>query len=351
MSKREVWRVTPGRLESLRLEGEEMGELPAGRVRVAVEAVGLNFADVFACLGLYSAAPKVPFVPGLEFAGMVLEAERETGFAAGDRVLGVTRFGGFATLIDADPRALQPLPDGWSAEEGAAFAVQAMTAWYALRRLGDVRPGQTVLVHSAAGGVGLQALAMLEAIGARAVGTVGHAEKVIFLVKQARLDESRVLVRDEARFGDQLDEALGELGVSGFDLILDSLGGSFLRPGYDRLLPGGRLVVFGSGVMMPGGRRRNWLRLGWRYLRRPRLDPLAMIGENRSVMGFNLIRLWDRIEEMGELCGEIRALGLTAPHIGERFGFDRLPEALRRFQSGRTVGKVVVVTGQSTEEG
>ena len=155
---------------------------PSGHARVAVGAIGLNFADLAACLGLYSATPQGAFVPGLEFAGTVeAVGEGATTVAPGNRVIGLTRFGAYATHINADARYLHPLPGGWSVADGAAFPVQAITAWYAISELGACKAGDAVLVQSAAGGVGLNALAILRAMGARVVAAVGHDSKVAFL--------------------------------------------------------------------------------------------------------------------------------------------------------------------------
>src|SRR5690606_12524017 len=137
-----------------------------GRVRVAFRAVALDFADIFALPGLYSATPQGSFTPGLEFSGVVLECGKDCSqWQPGDRVMGVTRFGGYSTLVDSDPAYLWPLPESWDFAAGAAYPVQTLTAWYALKSLGNQQPGQHVLIHSAAGGVGLQAMQLTRALG------------------------------------------------------------------------------------------------------------------------------------------------------------------------------------------
>ena len=130
MPTRDVWRIhQPGSLNRLRRETDELEPPGSGHARVAVGAIGLNFADVFACLGLYSATPKGAFVPGLEFAGTVeAVGDGVRVVAPGDQVIGLTRFGGYATHVDADARYLRPLPAGWSFADGAAMPVQAITA-------------------------------------------------------------------------------------------------------------------------------------------------------------------------------------------------------------------------------
>jgi len=355
---RRIWRIDrPGNLDRLELREEVCPPLAPGEARVRVHAVGLNFADVFALQGLYSATPDGPFTPGLEFAGTVEEIRppegRRTGkrtlFRAGDRVMGLTRFGGYSERVQVQSAYLKALPKNWDFAEGAALLAQGLTAWYALSDLGACRPGHTVLVHSAAGGVGLLALDMLRKLGAYPIAVIGRQEKAQLLRERTNLTDEQIIVRDEKAFVAQLQRALearNRMEASAFgpglDLVLDSLYGSYFRPAFERLNPGGRHVVFGAATFMTQSTRPNYLQLLWRYLRRPRLDPLQMIGANRSLLAFNLIWLWDRIDELSRLYEGMQGLKLRAPLVGHRFRFADAPEALRFFQSGASQGKVVL---------
>ncbi|CAN0151662.1 unnamed protein product [Discosporangium mesarthrocarpum] len=189
-----------GRISRLKIEEEILPPPPTGQMRIRVKAVGLNFADIFACLGLYGATPKGAFTPGLEFSGLV-EAigPNVTDFCPGDRVYGVTRFGAYASHLNSPSYFVRKLPDSWSFEEGASFVVQGLTAWHGLVGLGHLNPGETVLVHSAAGGVGLHAMDICQKRGALAIGTVGSHEKVDFLMEKCKLRRSQVLVRESGR--------------------------------------------------------------------------------------------------------------------------------------------------------
>lgn len=350
---REVWRISrAGSLNRLERRAETLPEPEPGQARLRVEAIGLNFADIFACLGLYSATPRGAFIPGLECAG-VIEAlgppapdragstsRRE--FRPGDRVMALTRFGGYATSLNLDTRYLMAAPEGWTAVESAAYPVQALTAWYGLVRLGRIERGDVVLVHSAAGGVGLNALALLAEVGAEAVATVGRASKRDFLAARTALAPDRIIVRDVGRFGAQLDAALRACAAPGFDIVFDAVAGPWFMPAYDRLRPEGRLVVYGAADYMPAASRPNYPRLALQYLRRPRLDPVQMISDNRSVLGFNLIWLWDRADRLPEAMGATSALIRVRPHVGDTFPFACAPVAMRRLQSGQSVGKVVL---------
>lgn len=345
---REIWRVSrAGSLGRLKRVRDRLAPLQPGEAQVAVEAVGLNFADVFACLGLYSATPKGAFVPGLEFSGTV-EGVSESrsgnhGLKPGDRVMGLTRFGGFATRLNVGLAYLRPIPEGWNFSHGAAFAVQALTAWYALEELGALRGGQTVLVHSAAGGVGLNAVALGLRRSARLIATVGNSGKVEFLRQRHRIPANQIITRDPNNFPGQLDGALRAIGADGLDLILDSVAGPYFKPGYQRLLPGGRLILYGAADWMPKGNRPNYVALGRRYLSRPRLDPLNMIAENRSLMAFNLIWLWDQRELLARMFEKALLALPDPPFVGREFDFGEAPEALRFLQSGNSVGKVVLL--------
>ena len=354
MDAREVWRISrSGSLGRLKRQVESLAHPGPGEARVAVKAIGLNFADLFACLGLYSATPSGAFVPGLELAGVVeavvpapsashVGGGEGRALRPGDRVFGLTRFGSYATALNLDLRYLWPIPAAWSFAEAAAYPVQALTAWYGLIELGALRPGAAVLVHSAAGGVGLHALAVLRAHDARAIATVGREAKRDFLVERCGLVPDQVIVRNRRHFRMQLDRALTAMQVDGFDLIFDAVAGPFFWPAYERLRPGGRLVLYGVADLMPRGGRPNYLGLGLKYLRRPRLDPLQMIAKNRSVMAFNLIWLWDQVERLSDVYEHMAGVVRTPSFVGRRFPFTDAIGALRYLQSGESIGKVVL---------
>src|SRR3954452_14607805 len=142
--------------EVLRVEDRPEPSAGPGEVRVRVKAAGINFADLMARQGLYPDAPKTPSVVGYEFAGVVEQGVGE--FEAGQRVLGGSRFGSYAELVAVDPANLVPLPDDWSFEEGAALPVNYTTAYAGLVRYGSLHEGEDVLLHAAAGGVGIASI-------------------------------------------------------------------------------------------------------------------------------------------------------------------------------------------------
>jgi len=334
---RKVWRIPKaGKLKALSLESEALVPLASDKLRVRTKAIGLNFADIFALTGLYSATPKGSFIPGLEFSGIIEALGAEvSGFEVGMRVMGAIRFGAYAEVVDADPAACRPLPHDWSFQQGAAFPVQSLTAWYALKHLGNVKRDQQVLVQSAAGGVGLQAMKMCAALGARPIGTVGKRDKIQFLADQGF---RRVLLRDEY-FVNNLNALLDGQPLS---LVLDAIGGSIQKQCFKALAPTGRLVVFGAARFTPGSNRPNYLKAALQWLTRPRYDVLSMISQNKSVMAFNLIWLWQDIGLFNGLAEEIEALNLSPPHVGGVFPFEQAHQAIQALRSGCTVGKIVL---------
>ncbi|MEO0733034.1 MAG: alcohol dehydrogenase catalytic domain-containing protein, partial [Bacteroidota bacterium] len=203
---RRAYQLKAGSLANLKLVEAPLPPPAPGEVTVAVGAIGLNFADVFAIWGLYGATPPGVFTPGLEYAGTITAVGADVdAVTVGQRVMGVTRFGGYTTALNIDHRYVLPLPATWTLAEGAAYLVQALTAYYGLVRLGDLQAGQTVLIHSAAGGVGTFAGRIARQLGAHTIGTVGSAAKIDYLRAEGY---DAWIVRDKKRFRTDLQRTL-----------------------------------------------------------------------------------------------------------------------------------------------
>ncbi len=332
-----IYRLKAGALSNLRLEEDQLPECGPEEVCVAVKAVGLNFADIFAIWGLYGATPKGVFTPGLEYAGDILAVgEKVERLRPGDRVMGVTRFGGYTTHLNINARYVIPLPGSWSYAEGAGYLVQVLTAYYGLKNLGDIQMGHTVLVHSAAGGVGTHAGRIARKLGAYTIGTVGHADKIPHLREEGYHDW---IIRDKSTFREDLKDALDGRPLN---IIMECIGGSIFEDGFALLAPQGRCVVYGSARYGTVGNKPNYLRMFWLYMTRPKIDPQKLPEQNKSIMGFNLIYLYENSRMMHSLLSELEKLELPPPVVGSRFAFEDLEEALLHFQSGETVGKVVL---------
>jgi len=337
--KRQAYFLQAGDIKNLKLVEENLPEPEDDEVTVEVKAIGLNFADVFAIWGLYSATPKGQFVPGLEYSGLVVKVGKSVrNFKVGDRIMGVTRFGAYASHLNIDAGHVIPLPANWDFETGASYLVQVLTAYYALVKLGALEKGQTVLIHSAAGGVGILANRIAKKFEAFTIGTVGSSGKLERLEKEGY---DNGIVRDDA-FAEKLKSALEDRPLH---LVMECIGGKILKTGFAQLAPQGRMVVYGAAQYAHPGDRPNKLKLLWKFLQRPKIDAQSLAEENKSIMGFNLIYLYEKEDLLHNLLREIADLKIQKPFVGQTFPFEKLPDAIRLFKSGKTIGKVVVKIG------
>ncbi|MCB1159930.1 MAG: zinc-binding dehydrogenase [Leptospiraceae bacterium] len=335
--KRRVHRIErAGDLRRLKLQEEDLASPGKNEVCIEVKAVGLNYADIFALMGMYSATPKGSFIPGLEVSGLVQSVGKEVkNLKEGERVIAVTRFGGYSSHLNISKDYVYPLKSNWSFAEGAAFAVQALTAYYALFPLGNLKEGNVILIQSAAGGVGLMANRIAKLYKAYTIGSIGNPEKIELLKKEGY---DRYIIRDE-HFGKELQQILSDKELH---LVLECIGGKIFEESYKALSPTGRLVTYGSAHFTPMGKKPNYIKLAYQYLKRPKIDPLQMISDNKSVLGFNLIWLWERLEILRPYFEALWNLELEPPYIGKTFSFEKALEALEYFKTGNSVGKIIL---------
>lgn len=334
----------PGGFERLRLI-ESPDPLPQpGEVLLDVRAVGVNFADVVVRLGLYESAKKYvgwPITPGFEVSGEVAAlGEGVTDLQVGERVFGVTRFGGYASRLCVPRAQLFRVPPALSHAQAATFPTVFLTAYYALRETFKLRPGARVLVHAAAGGVGLAALQLARADGLRPIAVVGASHKC----EVARqYGASEVIDRSQQALWPEVER----LAPQGLDMVLESNGPETLRQSYAHLRPTGRLVIYGFHSMLSRGRGTpNWLKVAWEFLKTPRFAPLEMIDANKGVVAFNLSYLFEEqglLEEaMTRMLGEL-ASGALRPLPVTEFPLPAASEAHEALQSGSTVGKLALI--------
>lgn len=336
MAKRIFYQLKAGNIKNLKIVEAELPAPAANEVSIEVRSIGFNFADLFAIWGLYSATPAGVFTPGLEYAGVITKVGSSVeGIKIGDKVMGVTRFGAYTSHLNIDHRYAIPLPQGWSFQEGAAYLVQMLTAYYGLVYLGNIQSASTVLIHSAAGGVGIWANRIAKQFDAYTIGTVGRSAKLDFL-KQEGYDRGIVRGKD---FANRLQESLDGRDLN---LVMECIGGEIFKVGYDQMAEMGRMIVYGSARYASPGDRPNYPRMLYQFLRRPKIDPQKIIEENKAIMGFNLIWLYERADLMHQILGEVSQLDLGRPHVGHVFAFDQLVDAMKLFQTGKTIGKVVV---------
>lgn len=336
--QRNVYRMIPkaGSINHLKPVSEELKDPGENEVQVKVSTIGLNFADIPAMFGLYSATPEGSFIPGLEYAGEVVKVgKRVSNLHEGDRIMGVTRFGGYSDHLNVDKHYVVGLPSGWTYEEGAAFLVHAFTAYYGLVVLAGIRKGQTILIHSAAGGVGIQAHRIAKQYNAYTIGTIGSEKKSGILESEGY---DCWIVRSK-KFREDLRKALGNRELN---IVMECIGGQIFKDGFRLMAPEGRMIVYGSADFITPGHRPNYLKMLWKYWKRPKLDPLRMIEWNKSVMSFNLIHLYDKKERVEQYLKHIQDLNIGKPRVGHVYPFEELKQAIQFFQSGMTTGKVVI---------
>lgn len=316
-----------------------------GEVRIAVKAAGINFADTVARIGLYPDAPKPPCVVGYEVAGDVESVgEGVEQHRVGDRVVAGTRFNGQAELVTVPADQVLPLPKKLSYEEGAAFPVNYGTAYAALVIMGGLKEGERVLIHAAAGGVGISATQIAKGIGAEILGTASAS-------KHDAIREQGVDHPIDYRTMDFEDEVRRITGGEGVDVIMDALGPTSFRKDYRLLRSGGRLIMFGASEIQTGSGKRD-LPTALRAMARmplatmPWWKSVGVINENKGVFGLNMLSWWDRegsLDRLTEPLMDGLRKGELSPVVAEAFPFDRAPDAHRFIEERRNVGKVVLV--------
>ena len=335
---KQVWISKIGEPSVLEVREAEDPEPGDGEVRVRVAAAGINFADIVARVGLYPDAPKPPSVVGYEVSGTVdrIGAGVE-GFAEGDRVVALTRFGGYSDVVCVPIGQVAKISDSLSFESAAALPVNYLTAWLMLVSLGNVRAGERVLVHAVAGGVGQAALQICRHFGAEVLGTASAS-------KHPRLKELGVAHPIDYRSQDFEAEVKRITQGAGVDIVLDAVGGKSFAKSYRSLAPLGRLFVFGASSMISGTKRSMWNAIR-QVMRMPKFKPLDLMESNRGVFGVNLGHLWEQGDKLLAMLVEIVALaeqGKLEPVIDRSFSYEDAPYAHAYIQERRNFGKVLL---------
>jgi NADPH:quinone reductase-like Zn-dependent oxidoreductase len=308
--------------------------LRPGWVRIEVAACGVNFADVMARIGVYPDAPEPPCIIGYEVAGTVVALGDEVQeLTHGQRVIAGTMFGGYASQVTVPERDCVVLPERLTFEQGAAIPLNYSTAWAALVGYGNLQPGEKVLIHSVGGGVGIAAVQLARRFGATDIyGTASPYKHE----RIAGLGADYIL---------SYEQATKDGGVSGFDVILDPLGGSSLRRSYEMLRPGGRLVAFGASGVVSGGKRKLATALRT-VARMPRFSLIKQMSESKAVIGLNMLSLWksrETLEPWIDPLSELIDDGTIQPVLEAAFDFKEAGAAQEILTRRRNIGKVVLV--------
>ncbi len=333
-----------GGYERLQIE-EAAAPVPgAGELRVDVSAIGVNYADCVIRMGLYASAKEYvgwPITPGFEVAGVVSALGAGVdGWALGQPVMAVTRFGGYAGQICVPAAQVFTPPAGLATAEAAGLPTIFLTADHALHTLARAGRGEWVLVHAAAGGVGSALVQLAARAGCRVVGVVGGAHKV---AAARALGAELVIDRSQPGLWEQARRA----APAGFAAIFDANGVSTLRASYQHLAPAGRLVVYGFHSMLPRqGGRPNYLKLAIDYVRTPWFSAMDLVNHNKSVLGFNLSYMFHREdllrEAMARILGGFAEGALRMPAVAT-YRLEEVARAHADLESGRTVGKLVLL--------
>jgi NADPH:quinone reductase len=314
--------------ESLHLEEVAPGEPPDGMVRLRVHAAAINFPDALMVAGLYQTKPDLPFVPGVEVSGEVMNAPAASTFKPGDRVMalldsgGLTR-GGYAEIADAAPQSVMRMPDGMPYEDGAGFTLIFQTAWFGLHRRANLQAGETLLVHAAAGGVGSAAIQVGKAAGATVIATAGSDEKVKVCLE---------LGADHAinyKTQDFVEIVKTVTGGRGADVVFDPVGGDVYDKSTRCIAFEGRLVV-----------------VGFTSGRIPQAATNHVLVKNYSVVGLHwglyVKRAPELIPPATRALLDLYEAGTIRPYISARLPLIDAPRALAMVAEGKTTGKVVL---------
>jgi NADPH2:quinone reductase len=310
--------------ERLRLETFVTAPLASGQVRVAIHAAGINFPDILMAAGEYQLKPELPFTPGVEAAGDVIEVDGAPGIAVGDKVIVKMRHGAYADEAVVTPSQLAPLPSTFDYAEGATFLAAHGTAYHALIDRGQLQSGEVLLVHGAGGGVGLAAVEIGKFLGATVIAAASSEEKLA--VAQARGAEHLVLYTREP-FRDAVKRITDGRGA---DVVFDPVGGEIFENSLRCIAWGGRVLVIGftGGI---GLARTN----------------LVLI-KGASVLGVRAGEAVRKNPALGE--ARMKALsqwaeaGKVRPNISHRLPLEDFAQAMRLLIDRKAIGRVALIT-------
>lgn len=324
----------PGTVSQLAIEEHPSPVPKPGEIRIAVTSIGVSYADCLVRLGLYAAAKKYvgwPITPGFEFAGLIdAVGDGIDSSRIGESVCGITRFGAYASEICVPAEQVVPIPSGFDLGTAGAFPTNYLTAWYALKVLCYPRPGMTVLIHSAAGGVGSALVQVAKALECRVVAVVGDENKG----EAARKSGADAIINKSV---DNLWITAKQHAPEGYDAVFDANGFSTVYDSYRALAPEGRLIIYG---FRPVPDLRRALRESQGF------NPLDMLNRNRGVLGFNLSFLFGEATRLKLAFVELRQMadsGKIQPPPVRSFPLRDVSQAHDAIESGQTIGKLILV--------
>jgi len=309
-----------------------------GEVRIKVNSIGLNYAEIQSRKGLYGWAPRRPYIPGMEACGTIVDlADDVTGLQTGQSVIVVSQYGCYAEQLVVPAAQILPAFNNFNHSENAAFAVQYMTAWVALMEVCRLRASDRVLIHAAAGGVGTAAVQIAHALGCEIFGTVGNDSK---LDLPRSLGADHTINYRKTDFSAQVSEITSGQGV---DVVLEVVGGEVFRKSLALLNPFGRLVVIGfASLNLNKLNPLSWWKT-WKDI--PRVKIADMATASQVVGASHLGYLLKDTERMKRIWQELSEFVLThgiKPVVGHEFKFEEMAAAHALMESRRSSGKIVV---------
>ncbi|KAM6898637.1 synaptic vesicle membrane protein VAT-1 homolog isoform 2-T2 [Lycodopsis pacificus] len=329
----------------LQVKTQTRPQLQAGEVLVRLKACGLNFAELLGKQGLYELLPAPPVILGMEGSG-VIEAVGEgvTDRKVGDRVITMSRSGMWQEVVVVSANLTFPMPEQMSFEEGAAIPINYITAYMMLFEMANVRPGKSVLIHMAAGGVGIAVTQLCQTVPDVTVfGTASAA-------KHETIAQGGVTHPIDYRTKDYMEE-IRKISPKGVDIVLDPLGGSDTQKGFSLLRPLGTLVVFGAANCVTG-QKKNLLAMAKTWYNQLSLTALKLMQSNKAVCGFHLGYITD-----GELISrtmfkllELYDQGKIKPRIDSCYHFEQVTDAMKRMHERQNIGKVILLPEAKEEE-
>lgn len=310
----------------------------ADEVIIAVEGFGLNFADVMARKGLYAEAPKPPFVPGYDVVGKVIRVgNQKNNHWINKRVVAMTRFGGYATQVRAKEFAIAAIDENMPLAVGLTLATQYVTAFYALEELVKFKPGDKVLIHSGAGGVGLALIALAKHKKLTIIATAGSDEKVALLQEQG----VTAINYDTSDYKEVIERKFGKKALKA---TFNAVGGKSFKKDMSLLHAGGTVMLYGTATRTNDGKGiLPTLKLLWQF---GIVIPIGLMMRSISINGINMLKIADHdagyIQDMLQQVITLVEAKKITPFEGETFPISQLNEAHSKLENRQSVGKLGV---------
>lgn len=309
----------------------------AGQVKIKVDAFGLNYADVMSRKGIYNDCPPLPAILGYECVGTIEElGDGVTSLSVGDRVMAFTRFGSYAEKVVTDARGVQKIDADMSNGEAVALATQYCTAWYAACEAINIYPGEHVLIHAAAGGVGTALVQIAKWKGCTVYGTASSQKKLDYL-KSIGVDHS--INYREKDFEEEINRIRGKARL---DVIFDPIGGKNFKKSLRVLGYGGRIIPYGASSREKSG-ILSLLKVAWGFGLHL---PVGNIMKSQTWAGVNMLRIADHKIDLMKICIEnvykLYQKGIAKPHVGAVYSVNEIDQAHEFLASRKSMGKIVV---------